>query len=60
MKSYIEKTEEIKKMSIEEFSTLVPARGRRSLKRGFTDEQKILLEKVRKHSKNIENQSFHI
>jgi small subunit ribosomal protein S19 len=32
--------EEIKKMSLNEFMKLVPARSRRTLKRGFTEEQK--------------------
>lgn len=41
--------EELKKMSIDEFARLLTARERRSLKRGFTESEKILLEKVRKH-----------
>jgi len=40
--------EELKKMSIEEFYRLLKSRERRSLKRGFTDNQKKLLEKIRK------------
>jgi len=40
--------EELKKMSLEEFMQLLPARQRRSLKRGFTPLQKKLLEKVKK------------
>jgi len=40
--------EELQKMSIEEFMQLVPARERRSLKRGFTDQQKSLLLKIKK------------
>lgn len=46
--------EELKKMSINEFKELLPARQRRSLTRGFTDQQKILLEKIRNREKNIE------
>lgn len=46
--------EELKKLSLNEFMTLIPSRPRRSLKRGFTDEQKKLLERVRKDKKNIE------
>lgn len=42
------KFEEIKAMSIKEFAGLLPARERRTLIRGFTEEQKILLEKVKK------------
>ncbi len=39
--------EEIKGMSLEEFRKLVPARERRSLKRGFREAQKNLLESIR-------------
>ncbi len=35
-------------MSMDEFITLLPARQRRSLHRGLTPEQRILLEKLRK------------
>jgi small subunit ribosomal protein S19 len=41
--------EDIKKMSITEFSKLLKARKRRSLKRGLTEVEKNLLEKVRKN-----------
>jgi small subunit ribosomal protein S19 len=34
-------------MSMDEFITLLPARQRRSLQRGLTPEQRILLEKIR-------------
>jgi len=40
--------QEIKNISIEQFLSLVPARQRRSLKRGFTPAQIKLLEKIRK------------
>jgi len=40
--------EELLNMSMDEFIKLLPARQRRSLRRGFTEEQKRLLEKVRK------------
>ena len=43
------KFEEIKDMSIKEFAALLPARERRTLLRGFTDEHKRLLEKVKKN-----------
>jgi len=46
--------EELKKMSLNEFMTLIPSRPRRSLKRGFTEEQKKLLERIREGKKNIE------
>jgi small subunit ribosomal protein S19 len=38
--------EQIKNMSVDEFIKIVPARLRRSLKRGFTPQQKILLKRV--------------
>ncbi|MCD6371609.1 MAG: 30S ribosomal protein S19 [Candidatus Aenigmarchaeota archaeon] len=40
--------EELKKMSIEEFAKLLPARERRSLLRSLTERQKKLLEKIKK------------
>lgn len=45
--------EELKQLELKEFIKLVPARSRRSLKRGFTDQQKILLKKIEKGEKNI-------
>jgi small subunit ribosomal protein S19 len=41
--------EELKTMKLEEFRELLPSRERRTLKRGFTEEQKKLLEKIRKN-----------
>lgn len=41
--------EELKQMSIEEFARLLTARERRRLKRGLTEQQKKLLENIRKH-----------
>ena len=46
--------EELMKMSLNEISALFPARQRRSLKRGLTEQQKILLSKIRKNETNIE------
>ena len=40
--------EELQKMSLEEFIKMLPARQRRSLKRGFSEPQKIFIKKVRK------------
>src|SRR5438309_10624171 len=40
--------EELKKMTIEEFSTLLTSRERRALKRGIGETQKKLLEEIRK------------
>ena|SRR3989344_1381589 len=39
--------EELKRLSLTEFMEIVPSRQRRSLKRGFTDQEKILLKKIR-------------
>ena len=41
--------EQLKKLSIEEFIKLVPSKIRRSLHRGLTDQQKKLLERIRKN-----------
>lgn len=49
--------EQLKTLSIEEFINLIPSRSRRSLKRGFTEEQKKVLEKVRKNDKDIKTHS---
>ena len=46
--------EELKKMSLSELAQLFTARRRRSIKRGFTEQQKILLKKIRVNEKNIE------
>jgi len=35
--------EELKNMDLKEFSELLPARQRRKIKRGFTEQEKILL-----------------
>jgi small subunit ribosomal protein S19 len=40
--------EELKTMTLEEFTHLLPSRQRRSLKRGLTKQQKKLLESVRR------------
>lgn len=46
--------EELKKLSLSELSQLLTARQRRVVKRGFTEQQKILLKKLRSGKKNIE------
>ncbi|MFH0874329.1 MAG: 30S ribosomal protein S19 [archaeon] len=52
--SYRGKTlEEVSSMSLIEYSKLFNARQRRSLKKGFTQDQKKVLDKVRKNDKNI-------
>ena len=45
--------EELQKMSLEDFSKLLPSRQRRVLLRGFTNEEKKLLEKLRKTDKPV-------
>ena len=44
--------EEMKNMDLKEFAILLPARQRRSLKRGFTEAQKKLLKRIEKGDKN--------
>ena len=39
--------EDIQKLSLKEFAGMLPSRARRSLLRGFTEQEKIFLEKVR-------------
>lgn len=45
------KLEELQTLSISEFAKMLPARARRSIKRGFTEEQKKLLENLKTSSK---------
>ena len=40
--------EELKKLSLDDFAKLVPSRQRRKMKRGFTDDEKKFLEKLKK------------
>ena len=47
------KIEDVKKLSLKEFAELIPARERRSLKRGFTDAQKKLLEALKKDKRDV-------
>ncbi len=49
--------EELKKLSITELAALLPSRHRRKIKRGFTEQNKILLEKIRGNERNIETHS---
>lgn len=48
--------DELKKMSLNELAQLLTARQRRTIKRGFTEQQKILLKKLRNNEKSIETQ----
>ncbi|MFH0868478.1 MAG: 30S ribosomal protein S19 [Candidatus Woesearchaeota archaeon] len=53
--SYRGKTlDELKTLSLNELAELLPARQRRGLKRGLTEQQKILLKKLKKNESNIE------
>ena len=45
--------EQIKKLTLKEFSLLVPARQRRTLERGFTESQKILLKRLEAGENNV-------
>ena len=45
--------EELKKLSLKEFAQFCPARQRRTLSRGLTDQQKLLLEKMKTKSKPV-------
>lgn len=53
-KFYGKSVDELKTMDIDEFTKYIPSRQRRTIKRGFTDAQKILLNNIRKNKKNIE------
>lgn len=46
--------QQLKELSLNEFAEIVPSRLRRKIKRGFTDQEKILLKKIQKDEKNIE------
>jgi len=46
--------EELQKLSTQQFADLLNARQKRSLKRGLSEEQKKLLERVKNNKKNIE------
>ena len=45
--------QELKEMSIDEFSILIPSRARRSLKRGLPEDHKKVLKKIRNNDKHI-------
>tara|TARA_Y100000310_G_scaffold291063_1_gene318718 strand:- start:6647 stop:7027 length:381 start_codon:yes stop_codon:yes gene_type:complete len=49
--------EEIQKLSLNEFAELLPARSRRSIKRGFNPMQKALLKKIDAGKNNVETHS---
>lgn len=45
--------EELKQLSISEFINLVPSRQKRTLQRGFSDSEKVLLKKLRAGKNNV-------
>ena len=45
--------DKLKELSLNEFMKLTTSRVRRTLSRGFTDQQKILLKKIRSGKKNV-------
>jgi small subunit ribosomal protein S19 len=49
--------EDLQKMSLEDFSKLIPSRHRRALLRGFTDQEKRFLERLRKTNKALKTQN---
>ena len=50
---YGKSIDELKNMSLKEFTALIPAKKRRSLKRGLTKQQESLMKKIKKKEKNI-------
>ena len=49
--------EEVKNLDLKDFMELIPSRSRRSLKRGFSDQQKALLACVDADDQNIKTHS---
>jgi len=45
--------DEIKKLSLGEFAEMLPARSRRTIKRGFTESQKKFLDTLKKEKKDL-------
>ncbi|HLC47133.1 MAG TPA: 30S ribosomal protein S19 [Candidatus Nanoarchaeia archaeon] len=46
----------VMQLSLEEFAKLIPSRERRKIKRGFTEEERRFLAKLRKKKNNVETQ----
>lgn len=46
------KLDDIKKMDLQEFMKMIPSRERRSLKRGFTEQEKVFLDNLRAGEKD--------
>lgn len=49
--------EEVIKMDLKKFMDLVPSRARRSLKRGFTEQQQKLIKKLQNNDKSLKTHS---
>ena len=45
--------EEVQKLSMEQFMEMVPARQRRTLKRGMSDQAKALLQKIKNNKRKL-------
>lgn len=45
--------DEIKKMDVKEFAQLIPSRDRKSLLRGFSHEQQMLLEHIKENKRKL-------
>ena len=52
--------EELSKMDIKEFIKLIPSRKRRSIVRGFTVQQKLLLKKIEKYKQTKKSIKTHV
>ena len=50
--------EQLKDIDMNKFMELIPARRRRSLKRGHTDDQKALLKKIEKNEINLKKNEY--
>tara|TARA_Y100000310_G_C20378493_1_gene666921 strand:+ start:175 stop:558 length:384 start_codon:yes stop_codon:yes gene_type:complete len=46
--------EELKKLSLNELAAILPSRQRRKINRGFTDQEKIFLKKLKSGKSNVE------
>lgn len=52
--------DELKQLSLKEFAQLIKSSQRRKILRGFTDQEKILMKKIREKQKNIKTHSKEI
>ena len=52
--------EELQDMSLEDFMELLPARQRRSLKRGFLPRQQAVLDKMRKFDTKVQHLKYKV